>query len=103
MFLGGQGAQAAEHRPPPRGPFGCRRAAGVVILAISFAQSLRNYRRDGGARGSCADLHLGAAAALVAYTVAALFEDSWTDTEVQRVALFVIALPFSLKHPSDVS
>ncbi len=75
----------------------------VAILALSLTQSLRNYRRDGGASGSRADLHLGAAAAIVAYTLAALFEDSWTDTEVQRVALFVIALPFSLKRPADIA
>ncbi len=46
--------------------------------------------------GPRADLHLGAAAALVAYTLAAFFEDNWADTEVQKIALFVIALPFCL-------
>ena len=66
------------------------------ILIASFTQTLRNYRREGGATGPRADLHLGVAAALVAYTLAAFFEDNWADTEVQKIALFVIALPFCL-------
>jgi O-antigen ligase len=68
----------------------------AAILIASFGQALRNYRREGGAEGPRADLHLGAAAALVAYTLAAFFEDNWADTEVQKIALFVIALPFCL-------
>ena len=75
-------------------------AAFVGLLGASFVESLRNYRRDGGALGARADLHLGVAAALVAYTLAAFFEDNWADTEVQRIALFVIALPFCLDPPS---
>ena len=68
----------------------------AAILTASFSQTLRNYRRDGGAAGPRADLHLGAAAALAAYALAAFFEDNWADTEVQKIALFVIALPFCL-------
>jgi putative inorganic carbon (HCO3(-)) transporter len=72
----------------------------AAILIASFTQTLRNYRREGGAAGPRADLHLGAAAALVAYTLAAFFEDNWADTEVQKIALFVIALPFCLDSRS---
>ena len=43
------------------------------------------------------ELWLGAFAALVAFAVGGLFEDSWKDTEVQRVALFVMALPYCLR------
>lgn len=75
-------------------------AAFVALLGVSLRQGLVNYRREGGPNGPRADLHLGAAAALVAYTLAALFEDNWADTEVQRIALFVIALPFSLRSPA---
>jgi O-antigen ligase len=71
-------------------------AAFVAILVASFRQTIANYRREGGASGPRADLHLGVAAALVAYTLAAFFEDNWADTEVQKIALFVIALPFCL-------
>ncbi|MDX1381994.1 MAG: O-antigen ligase family protein [Thermoanaerobaculia bacterium] len=66
------------------------------LLGGSLFAAVRGYRREGGPAGPRADLYLGAAAALVAYTFAALFEDNWTDTEVQRVALFIVALPFCL-------
>ncbi|HVR29721.1 MAG TPA: O-antigen ligase family protein [Thermoanaerobaculia bacterium] len=75
-------------------------AAFVGILGASFTHTLRNYRREGAAAGPRADLHLGVAAALVAYTLAAFFEDNWADTEVQKIALFVIALPFCLDSSS---
>jgi len=75
-------------------------AAFVALLGASFGQTLRNYRREHGARGPRADLHLGVAAALVAYTLAAFFEGNWADTEVQRIALFVVALPFCLDSPT---
>jgi O-antigen ligase len=75
-------------------------AAFVALLGASFGQTLRNYRREHGALGPRADLHLGVAAALVAYTLAAFFEGNWADTEVQRIALFVVALPFCLDSPT---
>ena len=34
--------------------------------------------------------------ALLAFNVAGLFENNWGDTEVQRPALFVLAIPFCL-------
>jgi O-antigen ligase len=71
-------------------------AAFLALLVASFTQTMRNYWREDRARGPRADLHLGVAAALVAYTLAAFFEDNWADTEVQRIALFVLALPFCL-------
>ena len=75
----------------------------VAILVASLRQTLLNYRREGGARGPRADLHLGVAAALVAYTLAAFFEDNWADTEVQKIALFIIALPFCLDCRSSTT
>jgi O-antigen ligase len=78
-------------------------AAYLGLLAAALWLGVRAYRREGGAGGTRADLHLGASAALVAYTVAGLFEDNWTDTEVQRIALFVIALPFCLDPPREDS
>jgi O-antigen ligase len=68
----------------------------LAILVASFSRTFANYRDEGGALGPRADLHLGVAAALVAYTLAAFFEDNWADTEVQKIALFVIAIPFCL-------
>jgi hypothetical protein len=59
----------------------------------SLRPDLAQLPRERGASGPRADLHLGVAAALLAYTLAAFFEDNWADTEVQKIALFVIALP----------
>jgi len=64
------------------------------LAAIAFAVS--RYRREGGLAGPRADLYLGAVLALVAFNVAGLFENNWGDTEVQRLALFAMALPFCL-------
>jgi putative inorganic carbon (HCO3(-)) transporter len=51
-------------------------------------------RRSGSGR---ADLHLGALAALAGFSIAALFENNWGDTEVQRLVLFLLAVPFCLE------
>lgn len=71
----------------------------LVVVALQTGRA--NWRREGRSDGPHADLHLGAIAALLAYTVAGLFEDNFRDTEVQRVALFVIALPFCLSPAAD--
>jgi len=69
-------------------------AAFLAILGISLAGAWRRLRREGGCDGPRADLHLGALLAVVAFSVAGLFEHNWGDTEVQRLALFALALPF---------
>ena len=68
----------------------------VAILLASLARLCSTTGARAALGGPRADLHLGVAAALVAYTLAAFFEDNWADTEVQKIALFVIALPFCL-------
>ncbi|MEM7483403.1 MAG: O-antigen ligase family protein [Acidobacteriota bacterium] len=60
----------------------------LMLFALRFAW--RGYRR----RGSTADLHFGVFLALIAFNLAGLFENNWTDTEVQRLVLFLLALPF---------
>jgi O-antigen ligase len=67
------------------------------LMAAAIALALRRYRGEGGAAGPRADLHLGAALALVAFNLAGLFENNWGDTEVQRLALVVLALPSALR------
>ena len=57
----------------------------------------RGLKRELRAGNGRAELWLGAFAALVAFSLAGLFEDNWRDTEVQRVALFVIAIPYCLR------
>lgn len=74
----------------------------LAYLAMNWASlramylGYRRDRREGGSGGPRADLYLGGMLALLAFNVAGLFEDNWGDTEVQRPALFLLALPFCL-------
>lgn len=63
---------------------------GVIVLGI------RRYRQARQEGWSTADLYLGAVLGLVAFNCAGLFEDNWSDAEVQRVALFLAGIPFCL-------
>jgi O-antigen ligase len=72
-------------------------AAYLAMVGITAAAAWRAYRREGGLAGPRADLHLGALLALVAFNLAGLFENNWGDTEVQRLVLFVLAMPFCLE------
>jgi hypothetical protein len=47
--------------------------------------------------GPRSDLWLGCLLAVTTLAVAALFENNWGDTEVQRVFLFALALPLILR------
>ncbi|HEX4952462.1 MAG TPA: O-antigen ligase family protein [Thermoanaerobaculia bacterium] len=71
-------------------------AAYLALMAASLTVALRQARREGGWRGPRGDLWLGIVLALAAANVAGLFENNWGDTEVQRLVLFVLALPFVL-------
>ncbi|MDH3404045.1 MAG: O-antigen ligase family protein [Acidobacteriota bacterium] len=69
-------------------------AAFLWLMAAAAWAAYSRYRRDRGSRGGASDLYLGALGALVAFNVAGMFEYNWGDTEVQRLILFMIALPF---------
>jgi len=71
-------------------------AALLALLGGSALAAWRGWRRGGPA----ADVHLGVLAALAAFAVAALFENNWGDTEVQRYVLFLLAAPFALAAPA---
>ncbi|HEX6202676.1 MAG TPA: O-antigen ligase family protein, partial [Thermoanaerobaculia bacterium] len=71
-------------------------AAYLVLMAMAFRAAWRGYRREGGRAGPRSDLWLGCLLALVAFNLAGLFEHNWGDTEVQRLVLFVMAIPFCL-------
>jgi O-antigen ligase len=116
--LTGQGPDLVEERYPIYRPpsavrywvphlhdnllqLGAERGLGAVavflaLMAVPLVAAVRLYRAEGGRHGPRCDLLLGAVAALVAFNVAGLFEYNWGDTEVQRLALFVMALPFCL-------
>ena len=69
-------------------------AAYAWLMAASFVWAWRRFRRNGGVLGPEADLDLGTLMVLVGFNVAGLFEANWRDTEVQRLVLFVLAMPF---------
>jgi O-antigen ligase len=78
-------------------------AAFLGLGAFAFAAAWRGYRRGRFERNGRADLHLGALAALLGFAIAALFENNWGDTEVQRLVLFLLALPFCLEAPETAA
>ena len=70
----------------------------VAVLALfvgSVYLSWRGLRRDDVEHR---DLHAATLFGLVAFLVACLFEDYWADTEVQRVALMLAAVPYCLRQ-----
>jgi len=68
---------------------------GLHLAAMGLAW--RRFRREGGTLGPRADLWIGALLAILAFNVAGLFENNWGDAEVQRTALFALAIPFCLQ------
>lgn len=78
---------AAERGLPALGAY-------LALMAAAMVTALSRFRAEGGFAGPRADLLLGTLLALVAFNVAALFENNWGDSEVQRLVLFVLALPF---------
>lgn len=71
-------------------------AAYLALLAGCAVVAWRRYVREGGESGPRADLYVGMLLALLAINLAGLFENNWGDTEVQRPALFLLAIPFCL-------
>jgi O-antigen ligase len=68
-------------------------AAYVWLMGAGLWGAWRRFRAEGGPWGGRADLYLGVLAAVVGFNFAGLFENNWGDTEVQRLVLFVLALP----------
>jgi O-antigen ligase len=73
-------------------------AAYLWLVAAPLFLAVRRYRAEGGADGPRADLYLGTILALIGFNLAGLFEYNWGDVEVQRLALFLLALPFCLER-----
>jgi O-antigen ligase len=72
-------------------------AAYLALLAVAAVVAWRRYQREGGDAGPRADLYIGILLALLAFNLAGLFENNWGDTEVQRPALLLLAIPFCLE------
>ncbi len=63
------------------------------LMVAAFLMAYRSYRSDGGLEGERSDLYLGVLLSLIALNTAGIFEANWRDTEIQRWALFLIAVP----------
>lgn len=68
----------------------------LALTALALRQAWRLARQEGGWSSPRGDLLLGVVLALLAFNLAGLFENNWGDTEVQRLVLFVLAVPFVL-------
>jgi len=71
-------------------------AAYLALLAGTAGVAWRRYVREGRDGGPRSDLYVGVLLALLAFNLAGLFENNWGDTEVQRPALLLLAIPFCL-------
>jgi O-antigen ligase len=69
----------------------------LALVACAAAAAWRGFRRERAAGDGTADLHLGVLVALAGFSIAALFENNWGDVEVQRLVLFLLAVPFCLE------
>lgn len=76
-------------------------AAYIWLMAAAAWAAFRLYRRQKLIPGDGSDLYLGAFGALVAFNLAGIFEFNWGDTEVQRLALFLVALPYCASRDLD--
>ncbi len=76
-------------------------AAYLWLMAAGMGLAYRGYVQGGGARGPRADLYLGVFLALVGFNLAGLFEANWRDSEIQRLVLFLLAVPLCLSSPGD--
>ncbi len=71
-------------------------AAYFWFMGAAALLALRRFRAEGGWSGRRADLYVTTMLVLLAFNLAGLFEDNWADTEVQRLVLFVLAIPYCL-------
>ena len=73
------------------------------LMGAGLWLAYRGYRREGGPRGDRADLYLGTLLVLVGFNLGGLFEDNWRDTEIQRLILFLMAVPYCVNTEQDGS
>ena len=71
-------------------------AAYLWLMGAALALAFRSYRRQIVHGQADADLYLASFLTLLAFNVAGVFEANWRDTELQRVALFLVSVPYLL-------
>lgn len=76
-------------------------AAMLAMLAVSAAHAFRRLRGSPSPPRLERELLVAVLLVLLASVVTGLFEDYWNDTEIQRLVLFGLALPFCLGRSTD--
>ena len=71
-------------------------AAYLWLMGGAAILALRRFRAEGGWSGGRADLYVGTLLVILGFNLAGMFEDNWADTEVQRLVLFALAVPYCL-------
>ncbi len=74
-------------------------AAYLWLMTAGLRLAYRGYRDHGSGDGEHADLYLGVLLALFSFNLAGLFEANWRDSEIQRLVLFLLAVPLCLSAP----
>jgi O-antigen ligase len=77
-------------------------AAYLWLMGAALVLAYRSYRRQFAHGQVDADLYLASFLTLLAFNVAGVFEANWRDTELQRLALFLVAVPYLLRSGSGV-
>lgn len=80
----------------------------LFLIGASLRAGYRGYRGCSKVESeTCGkrfeELYLGSFVALIGFSLAGLFEANWLDTEVQRLALLLVATPFILDVQGDRS
>ena len=70
----------------------------LALLVVPTRHAWRAFRRRDG--GEDDDLLVATLLVVVATIVTGLFEDYWSDTEIQRLVLFALALPYCIGRSS---
>ncbi len=70
----------------------------LFLLGVCLGRGLWLWHQEGGRNGPRADLLLGSLTVILGFLVVGLFEDNWSDTEVQRLVFLAMAIPFTLKQ-----
>ena len=78
-------------------------AAYLWMMWVVLRFAWRGYRRTAHQQESTADLYLGVFLAVACFNVAGFFEANWRDTEVQRLVLFLLAIPWCLEEEASPS
>ena len=71
-------------------------AAFFAILGISARQALRGLRSADDSGND--DVLFATLLVILATLITGMFEDYWSDTEIQRLVLFALALPYCLRR-----